>query len=140
MNAVQRSVTKLLNALAPEKVLKRAKNIAGPVAPHRTPNGCVLQSEHAAVSVSWFSNDGRNASLGELHVTVWRGTVTRPGTAPSRKGSTISAELVFLPLDPPEGDSLWISPDGTRYDTTSLADKCMALLSAEMDAAERRTP
>src|SRR5690349_25140957 len=78
-SAVQRSVTQLLDELAPERVLKRVGELKGPVEQHRTPTGCVLQAAHCAVSVSWFANATKEAVLGELHVLVWRGQVTRRG-------------------------------------------------------------
>src|SRR5918992_5682780 len=99
-NAVQRSVTALLDELAPERVLKRAEQLSGPVEQHRTPTGCVLQAATAAVSVSWFADAARDAPLGELHIVVWRGTVTRRGVPRSRRSATIVAELVLRPIEP----------------------------------------
>ncbi|HEY4670582.1 MAG TPA: hypothetical protein VIG78_00845, partial [Gemmatimonadaceae bacterium] len=52
-NAVQRAVTALLDDLAPERALKRSDELHVPIEQHRTPNGCVLQAEKAALSVSW---------------------------------------------------------------------------------------
>ena len=128
---MQRSVTALLDELAPERVLKRVDQLPGPVEQHRTPTGCVLQAAAAAVSVSWFADAGGDAPLGELHIVVWRGTVTRRGVPRSRKGATTLAELVLRPIEPPADDCLWQAPDGTRYDTTSLAAKCLALLAEQ---------
>ncbi len=133
-NAVQRSVTALLDELAPERVLKRVEQLPGPVEQHRTPTGCVLQAAAAAVSVSWFADAGRDAPLGELHVVVWRGTVTRRGVAGSRKGATTVAELVLRPIEPPADDCLWQATDGTQYDTAALAAKCLALLAEQTGA------
>ena len=130
-NAVQRSVTALLDELAPERVLKRVEQLPGPVEQHRTPTGCVLQAAAAAVSVSWFPDAGHEAPLGELHVVVWRGTVTRRGVSRSRKGATTVAELVLRPIEPPVDDCVWQATDGTRYDTASLAAKCLALLAEQ---------
>ena len=132
--AVQRSVTALLDELAPERVLKRVDQLPGPVEQHRTPTGCVLQAAAAAISVSWFADAGRDAPLGELHIVVWRGTVTRRGVPRSRKGATTLAELVLRPIEPPADDCLWQTTDGTRYDTTSLAAKCLALLAEQAGA------
>src|SRR5688500_6552637 len=98
-NAVQRSVTALLDELAPERVLKRVELLPGHVEQHRTPTGCVLQAAEAAISVSWFADAGNDAVLGELHVVVWRGTVTRRGAPRTRKGATIVAELVLRPIE-----------------------------------------
>ena len=133
-NAVQRSVTALLDELAPERVLKRVEQLPGPVEQHRTPTGCVLQAATAAVSVSWFADTGGDAPLGELHVVVWRGTVTRRGVSGSRKAATTVAELVFRPIEPPVNDDLWRATDGSRYDTVSLAAKCLALLAEQTGA------
>lgn len=130
-NAVQRSVTALLDELAPERVLKRVEQLRGPVEQHRTPTGCVLQAAAAAVSVSWFADSGNDAVLGELHVVVWRGTVTRRGVPKSRKGATVVAELILRPIEPPVDDCLWQARDGTRYDTAALAAKCLSLLEEQ---------
>src|SRR6266480_1303909 len=78
-SAVERSVTQLLDELAPERVLKRVGELKGPVEQHRTPTGCVLQAADCAVSVSWFADASKGAVFGELHVLVWRGKVARRG-------------------------------------------------------------
>ncbi len=135
-NAVQRSVTALLDELAPERVLKRVEQLPGPVEQHRTPTGCVLQAAAAAVTVSWFADAASDAPLGELRIVVWRGTVTRRGAPRSRKGATTVAELVLRPIEPTAGGCLWQATDGTQYDTTSLAAKCLRLL-AEQTGAHR---
>jgi len=132
-NAVQRSVTSLLDELAPERVLKRVKELPGPVEQYRTPNGCVLQAATAAVSVSWFADSG-NITLGELRIVVWRGTVTRRGIPRTPKGAAIVAELVLHPIEPPADECLWQSTDKTQYDTASLAAKCLALLKEQISA------
>jgi hypothetical protein len=130
-NAVQRSVTALLDALAPERVLKHVEKMPGTVEQHRTPSGCVLQAASCAISVSWFSEASEEATLGELHVVVWRGKVTRRG-APSQKGATIVADLILHPIEPPAEDCVWVAKDGTRFDTTRLAEKCLALLEEQI--------
>ena len=133
--AVQRSVTALLDALAPERVLKRGDQVRGSIEQHRTPNGCLLQAENAAVSVSWFVDTRAQASLGELHVNVWRGVVSRGG-ASYRKAETASIvkELVLFPITASVDDCLWQTADGTRFDTAGLASPCMALLETQMKA------
>ena len=131
--AVQRSVTTLLDELAPERVLKRVEELRGPVEQHRTPTGCVLQATGAAVSVSWFAEGGSQTALGELHVIVWRGTVARRGATRHQKGATIVTELVLHPIEPTTDDFLWHANDGTRYDTASLAAKCLALLQTQLE-------
>src|SRR5207248_9437594 len=116
-NAVQRSVTALLDELAPERVLKRVEHIPGTIEQHRTQTGGVLQAATAAVSVSWFAEGGNDVALGELHVVVWHGTVQRRGAPRSRKGAQIVSELVLRPIEPPAGDNVWEATDGTRYGT-----------------------
>ena len=130
-SAVQRSVTQLLDELAPERVVKRVGEIKGPVEQHRTPTGCVLQAADCAVSVSWFAEATKEAALGELHVLVWRGKVTRRGNAQPAKGATMIADLILRPIEPPADDCVWQANDGTRYDTASLAARCLALLEAQ---------
>jgi len=131
-NAVQRSVTALLDALAPERVLKRVGQVQGPIEQHRTPTGCVLQAADCAVSVSWFADPSKDAVLGELHIVLWRGKVARRGSARAPKGATIVADLILRPLEPPADKCLWQATDGTRYDTASLAAKCLALLEGQI--------
>lgn len=134
-NAVQRSVTALLDELAPERVLKRAEQLPGPVEQHRTPTGCVLQAATAAISVSWFADAAKGAPLGELHVVVWRGTVARRGATRNQKGATIVEEHVLRPIEPPADDCRWQAPDGKQYDTASLAAWCLALLEGQTRGA-----
>lgn len=131
-NAVQRAVTALLDELAPERVLKRAEQLRGPVEQHRTPSGCVLQAASAAVSVSWFADATNDTALGELHVVVWRGTVSRRGSPPRPEGATIVAELLLHPIARPSDDCLWRATNGTEYDTAALAAHCLALLEEEV--------
>src|SRR5438105_10012016 len=119
-NAVLRSVTALLDELAPERVLTRAEHRAR-VEQHRTPNGCVLQAAGSAVSVSWFEEARDGTDLGELHVVVWRGIVSRRGSPPRREGATQVKELVLYPIEKPTTDKVWRSSDGTLYDTATLA-------------------
>jgi hypothetical protein len=130
-SAVQRSVTQLLDELAPERVLKRVGEVR-PVEQHRTPTGCVLQAADCAVSVSWFADATKEAALGELHVLVWRGKVARRGNTRPPKGATLVADLTLQPIEPATDNCLWQATDGTRYDTTSLAAKCLALLEAQI--------
>jgi hypothetical protein len=114
-------------------VVTRVGRLQGPVEQHRTPTGCVLQAADCAVSVSWFADQTKDAVLGELHVVVWRGKVARRGTtARTPKGATIVMDLVLRPIEPPADDCVWRATDGTRYDTASLATKCLALLEAEI--------
>lgn len=135
-NAVQRSVTALLDELAPERVLRRIEQLPGPVEQHRSQSGCVLQAADSAVSVSWFAEEAKGHSLGELHIIVWRGTVARKGATRGKKGATIITELILHPIEPPAEDCLWQATDGTQYDTNSLAAKCLSLLEEQIGRPE----
>jgi hypothetical protein len=106
---IQRAVTALLDHLAPERGLKLNERPHGPVEQHRTPNGCVLQAEKAALSVSWFSGAANDPSLGELRVVVWRGVVSRRGAPKRREGATVVSEMVVHPIENASGDSVWRS-------------------------------
>jgi hypothetical protein len=130
-NVVQRSVTALLDALAPERVLKRVEQLSGAVEQHRTPTGCLLQAADCAVSVSWFA-DAKDTALGELHILVWRGKVARRGAPRSPKNATLVTEIVLHPIEPPTDDFIWQAKDGTRYDTASLAAHTLSLLEAQI--------
>jgi hypothetical protein len=129
-NAVQRSVTALLDELAPERVLTRGERIRLPVEQHRTPTGCVLQAASAAVSVSWFGEATPDASLGELRIIVWRGTVSRRGS--KRESATMVKEVVLHPIERPGDETRWRATDGNEFDTPSLAAYCIALLEDQM--------
>ena len=129
-NAVARAVTALLDELAPERVLRRVEQL-GQVEQHRTPTGCVLQARTAAVSVSWFAPGGSQTTLGELHIVVWRGTLSRRGSPRQKEGATIVAELMLRPIEQPADALVWRDTDGKEYDTASLAAHCLALLEAQ---------
>ena len=131
-NAVQRSVTGLLDELAPERVLKRVETLRGQVEQHRTPSGCVLQAATAALSVSWFAPAGSDLASGELHVVLWKGTLSRRGSTKKSEGATIVSELELHPIDQPSDDCVWKATDGTQYDTASLAARCLALLEEQI--------
>lgn len=128
---VQRSVTALLDELAPERTLTRAERLPATIEQHRSPNGCVLQGPGFALSVSWFADEARGATLGELHIMVWRGTVARRGATRHTKGATIVSELTLTPIEPAEDGNLWRAGDGTTYNTETLAAKCLALLEEQ---------
>lgn len=133
-NVVQRSVTALLDALAPERVLKRVDYLEGSVEQHRTPTGCVLQAAGCAVTVSWFADASKDSPFGELHILVWRGKVARRGAASGAKNATLITELVLHPIEPPADDCIWQATDGGRYDTASLAAHVLSLLEAQIVA------
>ena len=135
-NVVQRSVTALLDELAPERVLKRVEELHGSVEQHRTPTGCVLQAATGAVTDSWFPTATNDAALGELHILVWRGKVARRGVARSAKNATVVAELILRPIEPPADDCVWAAADGTRYDTSTLTAHVLSLLAAQNVASK----
>ena len=126
-----RNVTMILDDLAPERMVKATDSLQQ-VREYRTPTGCVLQAPQCAVSVSWFDEPGPEAPLGELHVVVWRGVVTRRGSINQGKGGTTVGELILRPSQPAPDTVLWKATDGTEYATTSVAQKCRALLEEQM--------
>lgn len=139
-NTVQRSVTALLDALAPEPLIKQVDRppVPGSVEQHRTPSGCVLQAAECAVSVSWFPAATEEAMLGELHVLTWSGKVARRGVPRSLKHATLLSELVLRPIEPPIDDCVW-SAAGARYDTSSLAAQVLSLLETEIQNCSLRS-
>ena len=137
-NAVQRAVNALLDELAPEKVLKRAEQLRGAVEQHRTPNGCVLQAPKAAVSVSWFEESTNEAVLGELHVVVWNGIVSRRGAPARAEGAKVVKELVLHPIDGSTDDCLWKATNGKQFDTAALVSKVLALLEEQVTGSGTR--
>ena len=135
-NAAQRSVNALLDALAPERVLKRADAARGPIEQHRTPSGCVLQARDAALSVSWFVDTRSQGTIGELHVNVWRGVISRGGASYRKaESATIVTEQVLIPMTNGLDDNAWRAADGKEYDTAGLAAHCLALLQKQIDSA-----
>lgn len=138
-NTVQRSVVALLDALAPEPLIKQVDrpHAPGSIEQHRTPTGCVLQAADCAVSVSWFPAATEEAVLGELHVLTWSGKVARRGVPRSLKHATLLSELVLRPIEPPINDCVW-SADGARYDTSSLAAQVVSMLEAEIQNCNGR--
>ena len=131
-NSVQRAVTALLDDLAPERALKRNEDVRLPIEQHRTPTGCVLQAEKAAVSVSWFAATGNDPLLGELRVVVWRGTVARRGAPRRKEGATVVSEMVLRPIEDPSTERVWLANDGSEYSTTNLAALCTRLLDHQV--------
>ena len=131
-NAIQRAVTALLDELAPERVLKRSEELRAPVEQHRTPTGCVLQAEKAAVSVSWFSAGSNDLALGELRVMVWNGVVSRRGSPRRKEGATVVSEMVVHPIEDSANDRVWRATDGSEYSTSGLAILCTKLLDEQV--------
>ena len=135
---VQRAVDRLLDALAPERVVSRAPRIPVPIERHRTPRGCVLQAAAAALSVTWFPDAATEAAFGELQVTAWRGVVSRPGSAHRAPGgASVARELTLVPVDGGPAGWVWRAGDGTIYDTDGLVAHCAALLEEQVAASGR---
>lgn len=132
-NAVQRSVTKLLDTLAPERVPLRGERAPVQIEPYRTPSGCVLQAPTAALSVSWFPGGASSSDLGQLHVVLWRGGVTRRGGGVPREPASMIRELTLRPVDLSPDAPRWRDDgDGAVYDIQGLADLCLTLLKAQV--------
>lgn len=125
---MQRSVDRLLDELAPERALRRGDRPVVEVEAHRTPSGCILQATAAALSVSWFADATEDATLGELQVVVWSGTVTRRGIARPGQNAVVVSELALHPVLDSANASTWLARDGRTFDTEGLAAHCLALL------------
>lgn len=135
-SAVQRAVTQLLDTLAPHKVVKRSDELHGPIEQHRTPAGCVLQARAAAISVSWFADSRAQDTLGELHINVWNGVVSRGGSSHRRPTkATIVSEKVVRPTLIVGDACVWRTEDGTEFETPALAAHCTALLDQQIKAS-----
>jgi hypothetical protein len=132
-SAVQRSVDRLLDELAPEKALRRGERPAMQVEAHRTPSGCVLQAAAVALSVSWFADATEDATLGELQVVVWTGTVARRGMARPTQNAVVVSEMALHPVVDPVSGATWLAGDGRTFDSVSLAAHCLALLETVRD-------
>lgn len=135
--AVQRSVDRLLDELAPERAVTRADRPKTSVERHRTPRGCILQAAAGAVSVSWFPDADNDVALGELQVVAWRGTLSRPGSVDRSEGAVVVKELVLRPIEGVPGEKgaqtwVWRALDGTTFDGDALAAHCLALLELQM--------
>ena len=132
-SAVQRSVNELLDSLAPERVPKRGDVVNRRIEQHRTPTGCVLQARAAAISVSWFA-DNRGRTLGELHVNVWDGVVSRGGSSHRKAAKAeLVSELVLRPIASSLDGKVWVADDGRELDTPSLSAHCLALLEKQIE-------
>jgi hypothetical protein len=135
-NAVQREVTRLLDELAPERASIRGERPVAPIQQHRTPNGCILQAEAAALSVTWFAEADAQERVGELQIVLWRGVVSRRGSTQSRNPAEVVRQEVVNPIERPTDDSIWCSRDGTVYKTPELAAHCLTLLEQQMQTAK----
>jgi hypothetical protein len=137
-NAAQQEVSRLLDALAPERTPNRRGVQDGAVERHRTPRGCILQAPDGAVSVSWFADSAQGSELGELQVVAWQGKVSRPGSSERSAGAKLIEELVLRPVENQGGPMGWRAVDGTMYTTDSLAAHCLDLLEQWTSGGNRR--
>jgi hypothetical protein len=80
------------------------------------------------LSVSWFADATEDATLGELQIVLWRGTVTRRGIARPTTGAVVEGELVLHPEAGPGDETIWRTNDGRTFDSDALAAYCLALL------------
>jgi hypothetical protein len=127
--AVQREVSRLLDALAPERPPARRDEPSPSVRLHRSPGRCILQGAARAVSVSWFPGRPDGESLGEMVVTTWRGTVSLPGGAQRAAGRAEELETVLLVPVEEAGAWHWRPQSGDKaFDTPALASYCQELL------------
>ena len=131
-NAVQREVTRLLDDLAPERTSPRATKPVAEIQQHRSPNGCILQSESAALSVTWYAEADDQDRVGELQVILWRGVVSRRGGAKTSTPAEVVKQEVLNPIEHPADESVWASRTGAVYSTEALAAHCRALLEEQM--------
>ncbi|HJP85688.1 MAG TPA: hypothetical protein VJ852_06840 [Gemmatimonadaceae bacterium] len=136
-NNVQRSVNALLDGLAPERTISRGEEPKKAIEQHRTPTGCVLQAENAAVSVSWFAGAGSDPLLGELQVLVWQGVVTRRGSPRRKEGATVVREMSLRPIEEPRNDRIWRASDSSEYSNLDLAAVCNKLLGQQVAISEQ---
>ncbi|MEJ7811320.1 MAG: hypothetical protein WKG32_12990 [Gemmatimonadaceae bacterium] len=125
--ALQQAVSRLLDALAPDRPAARASRPPAAIEPHRTPRGCILQAATSAVSVSWFP-EAADVALGELQIAEWSGVLSRPGSSHQVQGAVVVREQAFRPFESAPGTWSWRASDGTVYDTSALAAHCFALL------------
>lgn len=130
---MQRAVTNLLDTLAPERATTRTERTPVPIERYRTPSGCVLQGATAALSVSWFPGAASDMALGELHMVLWRGVVTRRGGTVPKESASVIRELTFRPVEnSPETPGWRDETDGKVYDLQGLAERGLALLNEQV--------
>ena len=118
--AVQHEVTRLLDALAPEKTPQRRPVPEPAVRAYRWPARCILQGAEHAVSVSWFPAGHDDDSLGEMLVIAWRGVVSHPGA--TRRAADEAVAVRSLLLHPEETGNGGSCPQGTADQPTD--DEC----------------
>jgi hypothetical protein len=138
--AVQHMVRRLLDSLAPERPPGRSGQPEPEIRLLRSPHGCILQAAARAVSVSWFPPPDHGAALGELQVIVWRGVVTRPGSANHATSQAVLLREAVLQPEAVDGEAwVWRTADGAVWDTGALAARCHAL-AADAAAVDPAAP
>jgi hypothetical protein len=133
-NAIQREVTRLLDDLAPERANPRVNLPVADIQAHRTPNGCILQASAAALSVTWYAEATDQPRVGELQIVLWRGVVSRRGSARTQTPAEIVRQEVLNPVEQPVDQPQWISRDGAIYTTPDLVAHCVKLLDEQIRA------
>jgi hypothetical protein len=131
---MQREVVRLLDELAPERTNARSTPVAGEIKQSRTPEGCVLQAETAAISVTWYAEADDQDRVGELQILLWSGVVARRGTAPGKNAAQVIRQEVLNPIEQPVDGSVWRSREGVVYTTPALAAYCLSLLEQQSNA------
>lgn len=131
-NAFQREAMRLLDELAPERVSPRITRPVESIEAHRSPNGCILQAENAALTVTWYADASDQDRVGELQIMLWRGVVSRRGGAPVRTPAEMVRQEVLNPIEEPADESIWKSHEGAVYTTPGLAEYCLKLLTTQM--------
>ena len=129
---------RLLDELAPERVSPRATRPVEPIEAHRSPNGCILQAEDAALTVTWYPDASDQDRVGELQIMLWRGVVSRRGAPPVRTPAQIVRQEVLNPIEQPVDDSIWKSREGMVHTTQGLAEYCLKLLTTQMGASKAK--
>jgi hypothetical protein len=135
-NAFHREAMQLLDELAPERANPRATRPVESIQATRSPNGCILQAENAALSVTWYADATDQDRVGELQIMLWRGVVAQRGNAQVRTPAVVVRQEVLNPIEQPADESIWRSGDGAVYSTPALAAYCMKLLTTQMAAAK----
>jgi hypothetical protein len=127
---------RLLDELAPERANPRATRPAQPIEAYRSPNGCILQGDDAALTVTWYAKASDQDRVGELQITLWRGIVSRRGGTRVQTPAQVVQQEVLNPIEQPTDESTWQSRAGGVYSTDALAAYCLKLLATQMGAAE----